>query len=107
MTQRDSEPVTPRGVENRNERPLGVGLVALSWINFGLLVAAVLKFAPLIYSYAQGAQLSPDQMALGLEEQRAWALDLISDTPYLIAVWILVANYLQWQTGKTRLFPWR
>jgi hypothetical protein len=42
-----------------------------------------------------------------LGEQRAWALDLISDTPYLLAIWILVANVLQWQTGKMRVFPWR
>jgi len=70
---------------DREERPPGVGFVALSWINFGLLVAALLKFAPLILSYAHGADLSPDQIALGLGEQRAWALDLISDTPYLLA----------------------
>ena len=79
----------------------------LAWVNYGLLVAAALKFIPIGISLTHGVTLSTDQIASGLADERAWALDLISDTPYLIAVWILVANYLQWQTGKTRLFPWR
>lgn len=107
MTHPDTDPPRESRLEDREERPPGVGFVALSWVNFGLLLAALLKFAPLILSYAHGADLSPDQIALGLAEQRAWALDLISDTPYLLAVWILVANFLQWQTGKMRVFPWR
>ena len=107
MTQPDTDPPRESQLEGREERSLGVGFAALSWMNFGLLVAALLKFAPLIFSYAQGMDLSPDQIAQGLADQRAWALDLISDTPYLLAVWILVANVLQWQTGKMRLFPWR
>jgi len=107
VTQSDTDPPRESPLGDREERPPGVGFVALSWINFGLLVAALLKFAPLILSYAHGADLSPDQIALGLGEQRTWALDLISDTPYLLAIWILVANFLQWQTGKMRVFPWR
>ena len=93
--------------EHQDENLVGIGLTALSWINFALLLAAVLKFIPLIYSYAQGVQLSPDQIAMGFAEERVWALDLISDTPYLLAVWLLVGKYLQWRTGKPRFMPWR
>ena len=93
--------------EHQDENPVGIGFTALSWINFALLLAAVLKFIPLIYSYAQGVQLSPDHIAMGFAEERVWALDLISDTPYLLAVWLLVGKYLQWRTGKPRFMPWR
>ena len=93
--------------EHQDENPVGIGFTALSWINFALLLAAVLKFIPLIYSYAQGVRLSPDQIAMGFAEERVWALDLISDTPYLLAVWLLVGKYLQWRTGKPRFMPWR
>ena len=44
---------------------------------------------------------------MGFAEERVWALDLISDTPYLLAVWLLVGKYLQWRTGKPRFMPWR
>ena len=56
----------------------------LAWANFGLGVAAVLKFIPIVVSLAQGLVLSPQQAAAGMADERAWALDLISDTPYLL-----------------------
>lgn len=79
----------------------------LAWANFGLLVAAVLKFVPIGISLAQGVTLRADQVASGLADERAWALDLISDTPYLLLVWMLVAWLLRRQTGDAMIRPWR
>ena len=79
----------------------------LAWANFGLLMAAVLKFIPIGISLIHGATLSADQIARGLADERAWALDLISDTPYLLMVWILVALLLRRQTGDAMIRPWR
>ena len=107
MIQQKNELEPQRRREHQDENLVGIGLTALSWINFALLLAAVLKFIPLIYSYAQGVRLNPDQIAMGFAEERVWALDLISDTPYLLAVWLLVGKYLQWRTGKPRFMPWR
>ena len=79
----------------------------LAWVNFGLLVAAALKFIPIGISVTHGVTLSADQIAGGLAHERAWALDLISDTPYLVLVWILVALLLRRQTGDAMIRPWR
>ena len=79
----------------------------LAWANFGLLVAAALKFIPIGISLTHGVTLSADQMARGLADERAWALDLISDTPYLLLVWVLVALLLRRQTGSAMISPWR
>ena len=79
----------------------------LAWANFGLLMAAVLKFIPIGISLTHGVTLSADQIARGLADERAWALDLISDTPYLLLVWITVAYQLRRQTGDAMLRPWR
>ena len=79
----------------------------LAWVNFGLLVAAALKFIPIGISFTHGATLSADQIARGLADERAWALDLISDTPYLLLVWVLVALLLRCQTGDAMIRPWR
>ena len=79
----------------------------LAWANFSLLVAAALKFIPIAISLTHGATLSADQIASGLADERAWALDLISDTPYLLLVWILVALLLRHQTGSAMISPWR
>ena len=79
----------------------------LAWVNFGLLVAAVLKFIPIGISLTHGVTLSTDQIASGLADERAWALDLISATPYLLLVWILVAYLLRRQTGDAMIRPWR
>jgi hypothetical protein len=51
--------------------------------------------------------LNADQIANGLADERAWALDLISDTPYLLLVWMLVALLLRRQTGDAMIRPWR
>ena len=79
----------------------------LAWVNFGLLVAAALKFIPIGISLTHGVTLSADQIASGLADERAWALDLISDTPYLLMVWMLVALLLRCQTGDAMIRPWR
>ena len=79
----------------------------LSWANFCLATAAVLKFIPIAISLTHGMQLTSAQIAEGLGEERAWALDLISDTPYLVVVWLAVALWLRWQTGHMLLLPWR
>ena len=79
----------------------------LAWVNRGLLVSAALKFIPIGISLTHGATLSADQIASGLADERAWALDLISDTPYLLLVWILVALLLRRQTGDAMIRPWR
>ena len=79
----------------------------LAWVNFGLLVAAALKFIPIGISLTHGVTLSADKIAGGLAHERAWALDLISDTPYLVLVWILIALLLRRQTGDAMIRPWR
>ena len=79
----------------------------LAWVNYGLLVAAALKFIPIGISLTHGVTLSTDQITSGLADERAWALDLISDTPYLLLVWILVALLLRRQTGDAMIRPWR
>ncbi len=79
----------------------------LAWVNCALAVAAVLKFFPILVSMTHGLALTPEQHAAGLAEDRAWALDLISDTPYLLMVWALIALWLRRQTGRAWLLPWR
>ena len=79
----------------------------LAWANFGLLVAAALKFIPIGISFTRGVTLRADQVASGLADERAWALDLISDTPYLLLVWMLIALLLRRQTGDAMIRPWR
>ena len=79
----------------------------LAWVNFGLLAAAALKFIPIGISLTHGMTLSADQIASGLADERAWALDLISDTPYLLLVWVLVVLLLRRQTGSAMIRPWR
>ena len=79
----------------------------LAWANFGLLAAAALKFIPIGISLTHGVVLNADQIAIGLADERAWALDLISDTPYLLLVWILVALLLRRQTRDAMIRPWR
>ena len=83
------------------------GWRGLAWANFGLLAAAALKFIPIGISLTHGVTLTADQIASGLADERAWALDLISDTPYLLMVWILVAWLLRRQTGHAMIRPWR
>ena len=79
----------------------------LRWANFALLAAAVLKFIPILVSLAQGFELTTAQIEAGLAADRVWAMDLISDTPYLLLVWFLVASWLQRRTGYYWVLPWR
>ena len=79
----------------------------LAWVNFGLLAAAAFKFIPIAISLTHGVTLDADQIASGLADERAWALDLISDTPYLLLVWMLAALLLRRQTGDAMIRPWR
>ena len=83
------------------------GYRLLAWANFALLVAAVLKFIPIFISLARGLTLTAEQIDAGLATDRAWALDLISDTPYLLMVWGATAAWLQYRTGHRLLLPWR
>ena len=79
----------------------------IAWANFVLLMLAMMKFIPLLISLSYGIDLAPEHIARGLGHERAWAVDLISDTPYLITVWLLVAGLLRWQVGQARLLPWQ
>ena len=79
----------------------------LAWANFALLVAAVLKFIPIFISLAHGLTLTAEQIDAGLAADRAWALDLISDTPYLLMVWGATVAWLKYRTGHRLLLPWR
>ena len=80
---------------------------AVAWANFGLIVAAVLKFGPILLSFSHGIDLTVQQVESGLATDRAWAMDLISDTPYLVAVWLLVGLWLKRQTGSAMRRPWQ
>ena len=79
----------------------------LAWLNFGLLIAAGLKFLPLLYSLSHGFDLQylPSDDARHL--QRAWALDLVSDTGFLLLVWFLTGHFNRFLVGDWRLIPWR
>jgi hypothetical protein len=79
----------------------------IAWANFVLLMLAMMKFIPLLISLSYGIDLAPEHIARGLGHERAWALDLISDTPYLLTVWLLVAGLLRWQAGQARWVPWQ
>ena len=79
----------------------------IAWANFVLLMLAMMKFIPLLLSLSYGIDLAPEHIARGLGHERAWAVDLISDTPYLLTVWLLVAGLLRWQVGQARLLPWQ
>ena len=81
--------------------------VILAWANFALALAAILKFIPILLSLRHGLVLSPEQIDAGLGDERIWSLDLISDTPYLLCVWGLVALWVRRQTGSSWLIPWR
>ena len=79
----------------------------LAWVNFALLMAAGLKFLPLFYSLSHGLDLHylPSDDARHLE--RAWALDLVSDTGFLLLVWFLIGHFNRFLVGDWRLIPWR
>ena len=92
----------------REEQPaISKWHIAVAWANFGLIVAAVLKFVPILLSLSHGIDLTAQQVERGLAADRAWAMDLISDTPYLVAVWLLVGLWLRRQTGSAMRRPWQ
>ena len=92
----------------RRERPVvSKWHAAVAWANFGLVVAAVLKFVPILLSFSHGIDLTAEQVESDLATDRAWAMDLISDTPYLIVVWFLVGLWLRRQTGSAMRRPWQ
>ncbi len=82
-------------------------VTVIAWANFCLLMMAVMKFIPLMISLSYGIDLAPEHIARGLGHERAWALDLISDTPYLLIVWLIVGGLLRWRAGQARLRAWR
>ena len=90
-------------VASRNHHLL---ITLIAWANFVLLMLAVMKFIPLMISLSYGIDLAPEHIARGLGHERAWALDLISDTPYLLTVWLTVGGLLRWQGGQARFLPW-
>ena len=92
----------------RRERPVvSKWHAAVAWANFGLILAAVLKFVPIVLSLSHGIDLTAKQVENSLASDRAWAMDLISDTPYLVAVWLLVGLWLKRQTGSAMRRPWQ
>ena len=90
-------------VASRNHHLL---ITLIAWANFVLLMLAVMKFIPLMISLSYGIDLAPEHIARGLGHERAWALDLISDTPYLLTVWLIVGGLLRWWGGQARFRPW-
>ena len=82
-------------------------LTVIAWCNFGLLVAGALKFVPLLVSYSHGVNLTLPQLEQGLLEDRLWAIDLVSDTHYLLIVWGAVAFFIHFLSGDARLLPWK
>ena len=70
-------------------------------------MAAVLKFLPLLYSLTHGFDLQylpPDDVR---HTERSWALDLVSDTGFLLLVWFLISQLNFLLVGERRLVPWR
>ena len=78
-------------------------VTVIAWANFCLLMMAVMKFIPLMISLSYGIDLAPEHIARGLGHERAWALDLISDTPYLLTVWLMVAGLIAMASGTSPL----
>ena len=58
---------------------------ALAWANFALIVAAMLKFIPILLSFSHGITLTAEQVDSGLGNDRAWAMDLISDIDTVVS----------------------
>ena len=80
---------------------------ALAWLNFALLLSVPLKFIPLLISLSHGLDLSHLEDAHPLHAQRAWALDLVSDTALILLVWYLLGHLNRWWVGAYRWWPWR
>ena len=78
----------------------------VAWFAFLLLVLAILKFLPLVYSLTNGWDLGHLPADDPLRLQRAWALDLISDTGYLMLVWFILGTINYRLVGRYRWLPW-
>ena len=92
-------------IQTRNLKSTVFELVV--WGNFALLVSIFVKFLPLAVSYFYGIEFTPEELEAGLLEKRLWALDLVSDTFYVMAVWFLVCCFIHKSSGEVRIFPWR
>ncbi len=77
------------------------------WGNFALFVSVFAKLLPLAVSYSHGIKFTPEEIEAGLLEKRLWALDLVSDTFYVMVVWFLVCCFIHKNSGEVRIFPWR
>jgi len=78
----------------------------VAWLGFLLLVLAILKFLPLAYSLTNGWDLGHLPVDDPLRLQRTWALDLISDTGYLLLVWFILGTINYRLVGRYRWLPW-
>lgn len=79
----------------------------MAWSNLLLLSAAVLKFVPLIYSFRPGLDLGTLPADDPLRMQRIWAIDLVSDTGYLLLIWFILGMLNYRLVGRYRWLPWR
>ena len=84
-----------------------IGLL-MAWLNFALLVACALKFIPIVLWGLEDLGLI-DIGNLGFPtpaEQKAWALDLISDTHLILFVWLCLGVLNRRILGRTSWLPW-
>ena len=81
--------------------------LALAWLNFALLLSVPLKFIPLLISLSYGLDLSHLEDTHPWHAQRAWALDLVSDTALILLVWYLLGHLNRCWVGAYRWWPWR
>ena len=78
----------------------------VGWFGVLLLVLAMQKCLPLAYSLINGWDLGRVPADDPLRLQRAWALDLISDTGYLMLVWFILGTINYRLVGRYRWLPW-
>ncbi len=87
----------------------------IAWFNFSLAIAGLIKFLPLIYLLSLSALGMPPDLGYEVagaansdhQSHYAWSLDLISDTPLIMLVWMLVLWTLRKLCGRTMILPWR
>ena len=76
-------------------------ILSVAWANFLLGLAGVLKFIPLTLVALQSALAANSSIAW------RWSLDLVSDTHWILLVWVLVLLALQLVSGQRVVLPWR
>ena len=87
----------------------------VAWFNFSLAIAGLIKFLPLIYLLSLSALGLPPDLFFEVADagdsdhysDYGWSIDLISDTPLIMLVWVLVLWALRKTCGHTMIFPWR